>query len=885
MEILKGRGTIRRIMTTGQGNLVLIPDTLLALVLTSLCTASTGYEDGLFFHYADNGAVLQLWTWIYCLPLAFRRRLPRASAIAFVLLCLIQLLFGPALVFSNCFALIHVYTVIVYGERDAIRAFIVIAAGMTLVAAGVNTGAQDFGPLTIPVSERREIGFYDCVASGVVDLDFCNQTLRTDFLLTLMVIAAPLAAVIVMGYWQRAKTQTVRMMQERNAALESRREEESHIAALAERARIARDMHDVVAHTLSIIIVQADGGRFAGANDPALARSTMETIRHESVRALGDMKRLLGIFGAHTGDGISPISPIGGDDGTHTNSFTHAPGYADIAGLVRQADAASTDVRITHTVLGTPDPDRLSTLAASAAYRVVQEALTNVRRYAGTNVHVSVEERWSEDGLRILVSDDGRGLTAADDGHKPGYGLIGMRERLDSLGGSCSAGPRLGGGFEVTAFIPFPDGDRSGVPAVSAQSMPIAQSTSSVQSAVGAVTTPTNGQEPVSSGSASATGPVSTSVMGQSNQNDDSTGIASGLKQALLEHYRSFIRSVKQLGALPDSPERSRLNVIERLSQWTERHYLIMDTLYAVLILVLFGAPTNEVSSSTDGSIAVYYGSPALLGWSWSNIIVTVPLIWRRRFPQASAAVFAVLTILQLLFLPWITVAGLVSVYSVYSVTLYGPRTARRWVIPTIGIGSMLFAVKVMVSVAYGMDTIFRAITMLAGGWPAGLIEPSTMSLPSVLWAVAIYTIATFITLMGAMAAGMWSRSRGSNLLVLQAREEALRAEERKQKILAANMERDRISANIQTDVTDTLLGVIGKTDAGLRTIDSGNADADSIAAAFEGIAVEGRAALKRMRQLLGVLRETGFSDETPRNDQMRLAPAVSLDEQLELKQ
>ncbi|OZG57940.1 histidine kinase sensor of two-component system [Bifidobacterium tissieri] len=891
MEIFKGRGTIRRIMTTGRGNLVLIPDTLLALVLTSLCTAITGYgslQDGLLFHYADNNAVLQFWTWMYCLPLAFRRRLPRASAIAFVLLCLIQLVFGPALVFSNCFALIHVYTVIVYGERDAIRAFIVIAAGMTLVAAGVNAGVQDFGPLTIPVSERHEIGFYDCVASGVMDLDFCNQTLRTDFLLTLMMIAAPLAAVIVMGYWQRAKTQTVRMMQERNAALESRREEEAHIAALAERARIARDMHDVVAHTLSIIIVQADGGRFAGANDPVLARSTMETIRHESVRALGDMKRLLGIFGAHTGDVVSPISsisPIGGDDGTDTNSFAHAPGYADIAGLVRQADAASTDVRITHTVLGTPNPDRLSTLAASTAYRVVQEALTNVRKYAGTNVHVSVEERWSEDGLMIRVSDDGRGLTSADDGHKPGYGLIGMRERLDSLGGSCSAGPRLGGGFEVTTFIPFPGGDRSGVPASSAQSMPITQSTSSVQSAVGAVPTPTDGQEPVSSSPAPTTEPVSTSVTGQSNQNDDSTGIASGLKQALLEHHRSFIRSVKQLGALPDSPERSRLNVIERLSQWTERHYLIMDTLYVVLILVLFGAPTNEASSSTDGSIAVYYGSPALLGWSWSNIIVTVPLIWRRRFPQASAAVFAVLTILQLLFLPWITVAGLVSVYSVYSVTLYGPRTARRWVIPTIGIGSVLFAVKVMVSVAYGINTIFRAITMLAGEWPAGFIEPSTMSLPSVLWAVAIYTVATFITLMGAMAAGMWSRSRGSNLLVLQAREEALRAEERKQKILAANMERDRISANIQTDVTDTLLGVIGKTDAGLRTIDSGNADADSIAAAFEGIATEGRAALKRMRQLLGVLRETGFSDETPRKDQMRLVPAVSLDEQLELKQ
>ena len=102
---------------------------------------------------------------------------------------------------------------------------------------------------------------------------------------------------VIVAFWQRARLATVRMMRERNDAIAARDQDERDIAALAERARIARDMHDVVAHTLSIIIVQSDGGRYAGTHDPAVARNTMETIRHESERALHDMQRLLGVFG------------------------------------------------------------------------------------------------------------------------------------------------------------------------------------------------------------------------------------------------------------------------------------------------------------------------------------------------------------------------------------------------------------------------------------------------------------------------------------------------------------------------------------------------------------------------------------------------------------
>ena len=165
------------------------------------------------------------------------------------------------------------------------------------------------------------------------------------------------------------------MMHERNDALQAKEDEERHIAALAERARIARDMHDVVAHTLSIIIIQSDGGRYAGANNPALARQTMETIRHESERALHDMKRLLGVFG--------------GSD--------HAD-YADVDALIDQANAAAgMGCTIRKTVSGQPRVAALGAQASTAMYRMVQEALTNVRKYGGPNVTVQIRELWGAD--------------------------------------------------------------------------------------------------------------------------------------------------------------------------------------------------------------------------------------------------------------------------------------------------------------------------------------------------------------------------------------------------------------------------------------------------------------------------------------------------------
>ena len=219
---------------------------------------------------------------------------------------------------------------------------------------------------------------------------------------------------VIVAFWQRARLATVRMMRERNEAIAARDQDERDIAALAERARIARDMHDVVAHTLSIIIVQSDGGRYAGTHDPAVARNTMETIRHESERALHDMQRLLGVFGG---------SP-------------HAD-YNDIGNLVEQARNVSPDIRLRRNITGTASPEQLGEQASIASYHVVQEALTNIRKYAGPHVDVHIKESWNNGLLTLTVTDNGRGAAANIDGHTPGYGLLGMKERIESAGGSA----------------------------------------------------------------------------------------------------------------------------------------------------------------------------------------------------------------------------------------------------------------------------------------------------------------------------------------------------------------------------------------------------------------------------------------------------------------
>jgi signal transduction histidine kinase len=213
----------------------------------------------------------------------------------------------------------------------------------------------------------------------------------------------------------------------RLAALEVERDQQADIGAATERARIARELHDVIAHSLAVMVAQADGGRYAASADPDAAGRALAQIAESGRDALTQMRRLLGVLRA-------------GEEG------------ADLPGLVRRLAGAGLPVELR--VEGTPR--ELSAEVRSCVHRVAQEALTNVLKHADAPRRVEVVLRHHDREVELAVRDDGRGPAGAGDGQ--GHGLTGMRERVALHGGTLRAGPRAGGGYEVTARLPAPSG-------------------------------------------------------------------------------------------------------------------------------------------------------------------------------------------------------------------------------------------------------------------------------------------------------------------------------------------------------------------------------------------------------------------------------------------
>ena len=421
-------------------------DLIITLVIGVLLFGVTGgitYNPGLLFDLKPS--MQMAWEAAMLIPLLIRRWRPQTGALLCVALTLAHLIFGPCLLGADILALFMLYSVIVYGNPKNTKAFIILALSIGLLASALAAWTMSNGPLLTGGKVHTWSSWNGSNPNGVMATEDTLGSIYTgtsmsevaDMMAQYMLVLTPIFEVciistVIVAFWQRARLATVCMMRERNEAIAARDQNERDIAALAERARIARDMHDVVAHTLSIIIVQSDGGRYAGTHDPAVARNTMETIRHESERALHDMQRLLGVFGG---------SP-------------HAD-YNDIGNLVEQAQNVSPDIRIRRNITGTASPEQLGEQASIASYHVVQEALTNIRKYAGPHVDVHIKESWNNGLLTLTITDNGHGAAANIDGHTPGYGLLGMKERIESAGGSLQAGPQLGGGFEVMATLPY----------------------------------------------------------------------------------------------------------------------------------------------------------------------------------------------------------------------------------------------------------------------------------------------------------------------------------------------------------------------------------------------------------------------------------------------
>ncbi|MCT9145052.1 sensor histidine kinase [Streptomyces violarus] len=347
-------------------------------------------------------------TLLLCLVVALRRRLPEKMLLLAAAVGVAQLITdverGPA----DFALLVIVYTVAAEGARWASR----FALGAGLCAA--------------PVSQLRWPNDQTNVAGNIALTVF---------------MAVPFALAWVLGDSIRTRRAYFAQLEERATRLEKEREAQSKVAVAAERARIARELHDVVAHNVSVMVVQADGAAYVLDAAPDQAKKALETISSTGRQALAEMRRLLGVL--RTGEH------------QEAGEYVPQPDVQQIEDLVEQCRTSGLPVDFK--VEGTPRP--LPSGVELTAYRIVQEALTNTRKHGGPNAGASVRLVYFDDGLGLLVEDDGKGAPhelyeeGGFDGQ--GHGLIGMRERVGMVGGTLDAGPRPGGGFRISALLPL----------------------------------------------------------------------------------------------------------------------------------------------------------------------------------------------------------------------------------------------------------------------------------------------------------------------------------------------------------------------------------------------------------------------------------------------
>ena len=257
----------------------------------------------------------------------------------------------------------------------------------------------------------------------------------TVFMVSVVACFAVVSAAHVVGRKLRESEDSAsrqeRSEAERVRLLESEQEQRARAATVDERNRIARELHDIVAHSLSVIVVQAEGGRAVAGRHPERAGEVLGTIAETGREALTETRRILGVLRE-------------GREGSGAE-YGPQPGLADVADLVRR-----TSEQAELTTFGTPPA--LAPAVGLTAYRVIQESLTNVLKHAGPDARARVVLACTADAVEIEVTDDGRTATVPDG---QGHGLRGMAERVSLHDGELTAGPGPLGGFVVRARIPY----------------------------------------------------------------------------------------------------------------------------------------------------------------------------------------------------------------------------------------------------------------------------------------------------------------------------------------------------------------------------------------------------------------------------------------------
>ncbi|MCZ4122514.1 sensor histidine kinase [Streptomyces sp. H39-S7] len=343
---------------------------------------------------------LMVFQWLLLLPLVWRRRAPLAVFGVLAAVAFLQWLAGAPLP-ADVALLIALYTVAAHStRRRTLLAFAVLELG-TLLAA-----------LTWATHGR---------------------TTQSFIALSAMVIAAA-----VIGVNMRTRRAYLAALEDRAGRLERERDQRAQLAVAGERARIAREMHDIVTHNLSVMVALADGAVFAQERHPEKAAAAMRQVSGTGRQAITDMRRFLGVLRADEPDALR--HPM--------------PGIAQLEPLAEQVRAAGLPTRLS--VAG--DPAVANAAAQLTVYRLVQEALTNTLKHAPAGTRADVRVRCSPVSVRVDVTDDGPATTTPTP--PSGHGIAGMRERAAAYGGQLDAGPRPEGGWRVSAVLTLiPDQD------------------------------------------------------------------------------------------------------------------------------------------------------------------------------------------------------------------------------------------------------------------------------------------------------------------------------------------------------------------------------------------------------------------------------------------
>ncbi|MGJ9424234.1 sensor histidine kinase [Nesterenkonia halotolerans] len=395
---------------------------LLALVLFSQVSGG-GSMSGIGLTIPWSASVLlELLT---VLPLAFSRTNPGPAAGTMAALCVAQLITGTAPGVSGFAVPLMVYACAKYGTSRVSRAYLVVAL-LGALALGVYYVLLDLSY----ANQYPDAGLVESTLWGVPVRTWGSAGFTGGF------AAAVVLVLWLAGHLAGRRRRELSAVFERNQMLMRERDQEARLAADAERMRIAREMHDVVSHSMSVMIAQADGGRYVLQQSPDRAAQAFETIGETGREALTEMRRMLGVL--REDDGALQKRP--------------APGVQDLQQLIEDVSASGLDARLN--MLSDSIP-RLPEGVGLAAYRIVQEALTNTLKHAGPGARAEVWVAVASEpdpALMLEVRDTGRGAAAESDGG--GSGLLGMAERARLYGGTVQTRAHESG-FDVLARFPL----------------------------------------------------------------------------------------------------------------------------------------------------------------------------------------------------------------------------------------------------------------------------------------------------------------------------------------------------------------------------------------------------------------------------------------------